>query len=119
MKSPTPKKLLTCIIPHGRALPVLKALKDELGIVTANIYRARGSGRMTPMAWRGVGETTEKDILIVIVDETDSEEIFAFIYEHAGINKPHGGILYQQTFKATTDFTLPDLPVEGSKNQKT
>jgi len=113
MNSATPKKLIICIVPHGRALPVLKML-HERGIVTANIYRARGSGRMTPMAWRGVGETSEKDVMNVVVDETDSEEIFAFIYKEAGIHQPHGGIMYQQTLKASTDYTLPDLPPEES-----
>lgn len=112
MKSSRHSKLITCITPHGRALPVLKALQEELGIVTTNIHRARGSGRMTPMAWRGVGETTEKDVMNVIVPASRSEEIFNYIYEHAGINKPHGGILYQQTLTASTDFILPDLPTE-------
>ena len=73
MKSDTSKKLITCIVPRGRALPVLKMLHAR-GIVTANIYHARGSGRMTPMAWRGVGETSEKDVMNVVVDATDSEE---------------------------------------------
>ena len=67
---------------------------------------------MTPMAWRGVGETSEKDIMSVVVDEADSEEIFALIYKEAGIHQPHGGILYQQTLKSSTDYTLPDLPSE-------
>jgi hypothetical protein len=112
MKSATRKKLITCIVPHGRALPVLKTLNDEHGIITANIYHARGSGRMTPMAWRGVGETSEKDIMSVVVDEADSEVIFSLIYELAGIHQPHGGIMYQQTLKASTDYTLPNLPPE-------
>jgi len=112
MKSIHKNKLITCIVPHGRALPVLKLLKDEHGIVTANIHRARGSGRMTPLAWRGVGETTEKDILSVVVPKSLSKEIFTFIYEQAGIDKPHGGIIYQQPVTALTDFTLPELPPE-------
>lgn len=112
MKSVVNKKLITCIVPHGRALPVLKALKDGYGIIAANIHRARGSGRMTPLAWRGVGESTEKDILSVVVDEADSEKIFAFIYDEAGINQPHGGILYQESLKASTDFTLPEIAGE-------
>lgn len=70
---------------------------------------------MTPMAWRGVGETTEKDIFSVVVPESRSEEIFAFIYERAGINQPHGGIIYQQSLTASTDFILPDdIPYEDS-----
>jgi hypothetical protein len=112
MKSDLSKKLITCIVPHGRALPVLKALKEEYGIITANIYRARGSGRMTPLAWRGVGETTEKDVMSVVVEDDKSDQIFEFIFEQAGINHAHGGILYQQTLRCSTDFTLPEIPEE-------
>ena len=113
MMSAIRKKLITCIVPHGRALPVLKALKDEHGIVTANIHRARGTGRMTPLAWRGLGETTEKDIMSVVVEEDKSEEIFGFIYEQAEINQPHGGVIYQQSLRIATDYSLPDIPGEA------
>ena len=112
MKSSTSKKLITCIVPLGRALPVLTALKEEHGIITANIQHARGSGRMTPLAWRGVGETTEKDIMSVVVDDAKSEDIFQYIYEAAAIDQPHGGIIYQQTLRSSTDLTLPEIPVE-------
>ena len=64
MKTVTGEKLITCIMPCGRALPVLEALKEQLGIL-ANIHHARGTGRMTPLAWRGVGETAEKDIVFL------------------------------------------------------
>ena len=66
MKTVTGEKLITCIMPCGRALPVLEALKEQLGIL-ANVHHARGTGRMTPLAWRGVGETAEKDVMSVIV----------------------------------------------------
>ena len=112
MISENKKKLISCIVPNGRALPVLKALKDEHGIVNVNIINARGTGRMTPLAWRGVGEHTEKDIMYVIVDEDKSEEIFEFIYREAGIDQPHGGIIFQRALIKSTEYTLPDLPFE-------
>ena len=112
MISAKSKKAITCIVPRGRALPVLKALRDDYGIVTANMTRARGSGRMTPLAWRGVGESSEKDIMTVIVDENMSDEIFGFIYTTAGIDQPHGGIVFQYPLARSTDYELPDLPFE-------
>ncbi len=112
MKSSTASKRITCIVPHGKASPVLQALHKEHDIVTGNIHHARGAGRMTPLAWRGVGETTEKDILSVVVPESRCDEIFAFIYEQAGIDQPHGGIIYQQCLTACTDFCLPDVAYE-------
>lgn len=113
MKTVPGEKLITCIIPRGRALPVLEALKEELGILRTNIHHARGAGRMTPLAWRGVGETSEKDVMRVIVRSSQAEEVFAFIFEKARIDRPHGGLLYQQTLGRSTDFQLPDVPDES------
>ncbi|TNF97826.1 MAG: hypothetical protein EP297_09670 [Gammaproteobacteria bacterium] len=112
MKAPGNHVLITCILPRGKAQPVLCALKDEKNIITANIKRARGAGRMTPMAYRGVGETTEKDIMVVIINEEKADEIFEFIFDRAEINRPHGGIMFQQKLSAATAFSLPDLPYE-------
>lgn len=110
MKTLTEQKLLTCILPHGRALPVLEALKEELEILTATMHHARGTGRMTPMAWRGVGGVAEKDVITVVVPADRADEVFGFIYERAGIDRPHGGILYQQPLWKSTEFQLPELP---------
>ena len=117
MKTVTGEKLITCIVPHGRALPVLEALKEELGILATTIHHARGTGRMTPLVWRGVGEVAEKDVMSVIVPASRAEEVFGFIYEHGGLNQPHGGILYQQPLAKSTECHLPDLPDEGTSKR--
>lgn len=94
-------------------MPLLKKLKQELGIVAANINHARGSGRLTPLAYRGVGEQTEKEIVSVVIDEKRAEQVFAFIYYHAEINRPHGGLMFQSALEIATDYLLPaDMPVE-------
>ena len=115
MKTVVDEKLITCIMPNGRALPVLETLKEELGILATTIHHARGTGRMTPLAWRGVGEAAEKDVLSVVVPASRAEEVFAFIYDRGGINQPHGGILYQQPLGKSTEFHLPDLSGEGTE----
>ncbi len=107
------EKLITCILPHGRALPVLGALKEELGILTATMHHARGTGRMTPLAWRGVGEAAEKDVISVTVPASRADEVFSFIFERAGVDRPHGGILYQQQLLKSTECSLPELPEAG------
>lgn len=117
MRTVAGEKLITCIMPHGRATPVLEALKKELGILAITIRHARGTGRMTPLAWRGVGEVAEKDVMTVVVPAARAEEVFAFIYEYGGIDRPHGGILYQQALGRSTEFQLPDLPDEASSKR--
>lgn len=113
MKLANRSKLITCILPKGGAMPVLKQLKQELGIVTCNINHARGSGRFTPLAHRGVGEQTEKEILSVVVDEARAEAVFDFIFRTAEIDRPHGGLVFQSALEQATQYHIPaELPAE-------
>ncbi len=105
-------KLITCILPKGLAFPILEKLKDEKGINRANINSGRGMGKITPLAYRGVGGQGEKDILKVIVSQNQADEIFYYIYEEADINRPHGGIIYMSQLGMSTPYTLPDIPDE-------
>jgi hypothetical protein len=105
-------KLITCILPKGLALPILKKLKTEKGIIRANLKSARGMGKITPLAYRGAGEQAEKDILNVVVSQSEADDIFYYIYEEAEINRPHGGIIYIRQLGPSTPFTLPDMADE-------
>ena len=105
-------KLITCILPKGKALPVLERLKEEHGIVTANINNARGTGRITHRAFRTGYSETEKDILRVVVPAARADELFEEIYEHAGVGQPHGGIMFQSTLELASVFELPDIADE-------
>ena len=106
------QKLITCILPRGVAIDVVKTLKDERGIITANINTARGMGKLTPLAYRGVGGQTEKDILNIVVPTDQSDELFEYIYELADINRPHGGIIFMTGLLRCSHYVLPDLPDE-------
>lgn len=112
MQSTSPQKLITCILPQGVAFGVLEKLKLEKDIVSGNINYARGMGKLTPLAHRGVGEQTEKEILQVMVSAERSDEIFEYIYSVADINRPHGGIIYMCKLQQATPFILPDIPDE-------
>lgn len=106
-------KLITCLLPKGVAPGIVKLLKEEKGIFKANINSARGLGKITPLAYRGVGEQSEKEILNVVVEAQLADEIFEFIYYEADINRPHGGMMYQCDLRRATPFILPELPEEG------
>ncbi|HDZ61898.1 MAG TPA: hypothetical protein ENH40_01975 [Nitrospirae bacterium] len=107
-------KLISCILPKGTASGVMQALKSKLGIITANMNFARGEGKLTPHAYRGIGEQTEKEILNVVVSEAQAEEVFTFIYHEANINRPHGGLIYMHELQHSIPFALPALPEEKS-----
>ncbi|RRJ83772.1 hypothetical protein [Aestuariirhabdus litorea] len=105
-------KLITAILPKGRAAPLINTLVHERGINRVNVTYARGVGRLTPLRHRGVGESTEKEIVNVIVSVEEADELFEFIFFAADINRPHGGLMYQQPLTSATLFNLPDEPEE-------
>ncbi|MEG3619195.1 hypothetical protein V5T82_12075 [Magnetovibrio sp. PR-2] len=107
-----PHKIITAILPKGRESDLLPRLVDELGINSFNVGFARGVGRITPLRHRGVGETTEKAILTVLVEEERAQEVFEFIFYEADINQPHGGLMYQHPLLANTVFKVPDIEDE-------
>ncbi len=113
MRHKRPHKVITCILPKGRGLPLLKLLTDEHGLTAVDIHYARGLGRITPLRHRGIGETPEKEVLTVMAPAEDADALFEQIYEIAEINRPHGGLIYMHAPTAATPFRLPDLPEEA------
>lgn len=111
-------KLITCILPKGIALTINEKLMHDKGINTGNINNARGVGHLNFQGHLRVGDESEREIFSVMVKADEADEIFEFIYEHAGINRPHGGIIYQQELHQSTEFVLPEIPEEGSKVHK-
>jgi hypothetical protein len=105
-------KLITCVLPKGIAGHVVKRLKTEMQIITANINSARGMGKLTPDAHRGTGEQMEKDILSVVVEADRAEEIFDYLFRAADIDRPHGGIIYMNAMSLASHYSLPALPDE-------
>ena len=50
-----------------------------------------------------------KDVLTVIVDATQADEIFGFIFSQGEINKPGGGFIYQTSLTKASDYKLPGI----------
>jgi hypothetical protein len=105
-------KLITAILPKGVSLDVVKKLREEKGVNTANFNYARGTGKLTPLKYSGGVVESEKEILTVIVDAARSEEIFAFVYQQSGVNQPHGGLMFMHSLMRSTAYLLPDLSEE-------
>ena len=102
------RKLITSIIPKGTGRKVLVGLRQEHGINTGNINMARGAGTYNPLAKRGIGEQTEKELLTVVVAEDKSDEIFEYIYHLADIGNPHHGIIFQSDLVCASPYNVPD-----------
>ena len=107
------QKLITCILPKGVAQRVAEGLKEVHNIMSMNINNARGTGQITPLAYRGVGEQAEKEILTVVLSAERADELFEYIYHEADINRPHGGMMYMHGLQKATTYTLPEVPEEA------
>lgn len=106
------QKVITVILSKGKAMQIAQALVEEHQLNQVDIHYARGVGRITPLRHRGIGETSEKEVLTVCVNAAKAEELFDYIYHKANINQPHGGLMYMQDQKYSTRFLLPDIAEE-------
>jgi len=106
------EKVITCIIPKDRGLPLVEHLAREKGITEIDMQFARGVGKLTPLRHRGLGETSERAIVTFAVSADQADAIFDHVYDFAEINRPHGGLIFMHGLLASTGFALPDLPEE-------
>lgn len=104
------EKLLTCVMPKGVGLPLLRRLSDELGIVTASLHSARGLVGSDP---GGVFNRVEKDVLTVPVPAPEADALFLWVYREARVSTEPGRFLYVAPLRGVTPFRLPeDVPAE-------
>jgi len=103
-------KLITCIVPKGKARRIETGLIEDHGIHAANFHYARGVGRFSPLSARGIGEQLEKEILEVSVPAECADEVMEYIFFKGELNQPHGGIIYMTPLVQTTQMRLPQVP---------
>ena len=106
------EKLITCILPKGVAVPMMRKLKEKKGIVACYINNARGVGQFTHRRVQRLGDVLEKEILNVVIIPERADEIFEFIYYEADVNRPHGGFIFLTKLSRVSHFELPDIPEE-------
>ncbi|HFS85420.1 MAG TPA: hypothetical protein ENK72_02250 [Epsilonproteobacteria bacterium] len=94
-------KMICCFVPYGKGTELLKLLKSEKGIITANNIEARG----TSLATRTLGGM-QLDTVSLIVEAERADEIFVYIYETMEIAKSHEGMLYQYPLKRASEYSL-------------
>ncbi len=98
------QRLLTCVLPRGKGLPLLRRLSEEKGIVSANLNSAR---RFTGSGGRGVFDRLETDVLTVVVPADRADEVFEWIYWEAEVSTQRGRLLFMARLLGATPFRLP------------
>ncbi len=106
-------KLITCILPKGKATQIQRPLIDEHGLHAANFYRGRGVGRISQIKARGIGEQLEKEVLEICVKAEEADDLFEHIFFAGEMDQPHGGVLFMTTLQQGMEITMPDLPEES------
>ena len=108
MNNNSESKLITCILPKGKSLEVVKKLHDEKGLTAINVSNGRGSSAHK----RKIQAESEVEILTVVIDDERADEIFEFIYFEAEIGGISRGFMYQGRLSASTNFVLPEISDE-------
>ncbi len=91
------RKLITCIASEDKAKDAVQGVADTFGTQAIISYFARGFGRSSPLGRQTIGQQTEKVIISVIASKKQADDIFAYLYHAAGLDRPHGGIIYVTT----------------------
>jgi len=102
-------RLITCILPKGKAKPLQEALVNEKGLHAVNFHRGRGVGRFSPLSARGIGEQQEKEILEVNVPTEQADELFEFMFFTGEMDRPHGGIIFMTRLECGMEMRQPEL----------
>ena len=108
-------KLITCILPKGRAHNLQQALIEEKENHSVNFHFARGVGRFSQITARGIGEQQEKEVLEAIVSAELADELFEFMFFKGEMDQPHGGVIYMTSIPGATELQMPDLPSEDKR----
>lgn len=104
---------ITCILPKGRAVKLVRWLHESRGIDAANVSAGRGRGIVESISY---GDWDEVEILTVLVDGAMAETLFEELYFEAGIDRPEGGLMHLARLDRRTGYELPDEVAEETSS---
>ncbi len=107
-------KLITCVLPKGKAIPLLEALAEK-GVRTANFAYARGSDIADVAKGSKILATEDEKEIVTIVAESVQvgEELFDFAFERAEIHQRGGGLIYMTSLGFSTPYKVEGMQEEG------
>lgn len=111
MQDHPPGKLITCIVPaNGMDMVLIRALKDQHGLLTADSYSCRGFSGQQGGDASGDGDLHTKPacVVMVTVSVEQSDRIFDFLGEMIARETFEGDVLVTQGISShVTQFELP------------
>ena len=103
-------KIITCILPdEGQDMALLKALRTEKGIISANTFQCRGFGLQLRRKYKGKRQVAGYSVrmVTVVVQEDQADDLFEYIFYQVNFHHPCPGLIYQGNLLAATPYTLP------------
>jgi len=103
-------KIITCILPdEGQDMELLKALRTEKGIISANTFQCRGFGLQLRSRYKGKRQVAGYSVRVVtvVVQEDQADDLFEYIFYQVNFDHPCPGLIYQGNLLAATPYTLP------------
>ena len=107
-------QLISCVVQRGKADKVVKAALDA-GAAGATVFFGRGMGLRERLGLLGLAIVPEKEVIMIVTKEAETQRIFDVIVEAAKLDTPGMGIAYTMPIHQVAGlFSVDEEPGSGA-----
>ncbi len=104
----TDVSLITCVVQRGLADTVIKAA-TEAGAQGGTVYFAKGYGVRERLGVLGVAIEAEKEVILIVVSNEQTDRVFERIYLCAKLDTPGMGIMFAHRIEKAATYISPEM----------